>query len=254
MKTGARTDPFEKWIEQTIVAGLEMEGEQLDLATSIRDASKNAYGDVLLNARLVLVGLVARLLHGRSGQPGIVRDDLSHRVTLIAAFLQGIGTTETLISEGQYIKAAGALKQDVEILARLEEVAQGLAKKRKAPDVGKTIPGAKTLYRNLNDVAHPSNVDLLAQLMLRRTVTSEAAGATPLPIFLARTAVELYEIHVWTLLSMVREIMLVLGDLYPGPLRPDDVMVVRSWEALARQLEAAGHVRTNASARENVDR
>ncbi|MEA2524047.1 MAG: hypothetical protein QOF73_1274, partial [Thermomicrobiales bacterium] len=214
----------------------------MTLATHIREASKMAYGDVLLGARMVLVGLVAALLHDHSGVPGKVEPGLSERITLMAGFLHGIGATEDLISEGQYIKAAAALKQDLEILARLREVQEGNHRAGRVPNV-RAVPGAGRLYGALNDVAHPSNPRLLELLMERRAVTDAAAGVSPLPTFVPRTAVELYEVHVWSLLMMSRELATLVQELYPEERALSNEWVT-TWASQAARLEEAGHIST----------
>lgn len=104
-------------------------------SAAIRERSKVAYGSSLLDARLVLLAIIKGLVSLRAGQPGSTSPEISERLALTVAAIQGVGSTETLISEGQYVKAAAALRQDLEIVARLREVDEGLAKEGKVANI-----------------------------------------------------------------------------------------------------------------------
>jgi hypothetical protein len=95
-------------VERSLRASVELEGAILEAEQQIREESKVAYGRLLLDARLALVGMAAELVAMRPGQPGKQDEAVSQRLALIVAALQGVGVTESLISKGQCIKAAGA--------------------------------------------------------------------------------------------------------------------------------------------------
>lgn len=119
------TEQFSNSINQEmsdfLMLGIDHEGKILEHGLSIREQSKNKYMQEWLDARLLLLSISAYLLHQKDGVPGITSPQISERLTLIIVFLQGAFATETLISEGQYIKATAVLKQDIEILARISE-------------------------------------------------------------------------------------------------------------------------------------
>jgi hypothetical protein len=214
---------------------------KLDLsAERIREKSEAAYPESLTQARIDVLAFIMVILQVRQGIPGVVRTDLAARITLVCAFLHGISHTETTISEGQYVKAAAALKQDMEILMRLEATAKGEAAPKENPHP-KYLPESGRLYGKLNDVAHPSNVDLLEALMIRRAVSEEAAGTSPFPRFVESNAIELYEVHVWCLLRLAQHLMTLMADLYGSEL--DLEYLERIWSQLADGLERNGHIR-----------
>ena len=95
-------------VERSLRASVELEGAIHEAGAAILEPSKPAYGTVLLDARLGLIGMAAELVSLRAGVPGSTTQALSERLALVVAALQGVSVTETLISEGQYIKAAGA--------------------------------------------------------------------------------------------------------------------------------------------------
>lgn len=175
-----------------------------------------------------------------ASQPPTTTDkDVEYRLLLLASFFQGASVTEQLIMEGQYVKAAAALKQDLEILARVGEVIAGAAKEGKQPNV-KYAPGTGSLYGALNDVAHPSNSDLL-ELLLDQAAVPGGAGVSPIPVFVEETAVPLYEVHVFLLTELSRELMRLMHEMYGDheELREAGEL----WLAATAQLETAGHIK-----------
>jgi hypothetical protein len=85
---------------------------------------------------------------------------------------------EELISEGQYVKAAGTLKQDLEVLARIGETIQGVERVGRTPNVRYAPAGAGPLYGQLNKVAHPSDPTLIATLL--GTTSTERLTESPM--------------------------------------------------------------------------
>ncbi len=118
-----------------------------------------------------------------------------------------------MISEGQYIKAAAAMKQDYELLARLGEIAAKSHKYGKTPNVKYAPPGTQWLYGELNDVAHIAKSDLLQNLVAQK-VEGAMVGVSPVPHFVPEVARNLYEFHVYLLREMCRELFAVQFDLY----------------------------------------
>jgi len=201
-------------VQTLLETALELEGKIISAGLSIRGQSKTAYHQGLLDARLVLVGGLAHVLSVRSGVPGESNESVSHRLVLLASFVQGIHPTESLISEGQYIKAAAVLKQDYEILARLGEVLEGTAVAGQTPNARAAPRGSQRLYGELNKVAHPSNKHLMEQL-LGRLSAGEVQGISPFPVFNRGVACSLYELHVFTLMYALRAAVVLFLEMYP---------------------------------------
>lgn len=218
--------------------GLHLEGLIEATGKKIREESKIAYGSELLDARLLAMSSLAFLLRFREGQPGATNESRSHRLVLIASFVQGAPVTETLISEGQYAKAAATLKQDYEILARLAEIRAGKAKQGVTPNVKHAPDGSQYIYGDLNKVAHPSNEAILDEL-LNKLAAGEIRGVSPVPAFQKDFARQLYEIHVFTLLHGVREAAKLMTELYPG-CESEFESMVKSWITAISLLERIG--------------
>jgi hypothetical protein len=126
----------------------------------------------------------------------------------LVAFIQGASWTERLISEGQYVKAAAALKQDYELLARIHEVRTQRARDGRTPNMASAPPGSGRHYGELNKVAHPSNLDYLLSVF-----TASFGTPVMLPVFQAQTSVAMYKSHVWLCCEMARSSVYLLMDL-----------------------------------------
>jgi len=218
--------------------GINHEGRILESGLSIRELSKTKYKQGWLDGRLQLLAISAYLLNQKDGIPGKTSEKISERLTLLMVFLQGVCATETLISEGQYIKAAAALKQDIEILARIAEVKHDAAKQGRVPNVRYAPEGSQRFYGQLNDVAHPSNLELL-QALLGHREDGAVQGISYIPTFIEETALGLYELHVWLLFEAVREHLLLFMEMYGET--DEEIKPVMRWVANAVEtLKQAG--------------
>ncbi len=182
---------------------------------SVRATSIASYKIEWLDARMILLACSGNLFFSRAGAPGITNSSISHRLLLVCAFFQGTTVTESLVSEGQYIKATSALKQDYELLTRIREVKAGQAVAGQTPNVRHAPEGSQRFYGELNKIAHPSNPDLLTQV-LAITRDGDSVGPSPVPKFAPTTAASLYELHVWLILEVFREQLLLFLELYPN--------------------------------------
>lgn len=228
-----------QFVQERLRGGLDFEARVMAHAAEIREQSKNVYGDALLHGRLQLLAIAEATYAAKSGEPGATSPSANDRLILIASFFQGVGATETLITEGQYAKAAAALKQDLEILTRVHETLQGVAKKGGTPNVKYAPTGAGRLYGQLNDVAHPSTPVLLAGF-LGRLDEGQAHGVSYEPVFVEETALALYELHVWLVFEMCRELLRLMHDLYGDD--PEFAPIINWWLIVAEQLAAGGHI------------
>jgi hypothetical protein len=146
---------------------------------------------------------------------------MGKKILLIATYFQGCGFTERLIAEGQYAKAAAALKQDFEILTRIKEIDAGEAHSGKTPQMRHAPKGSPRLYGELNKVAHPSNETLLHK-HLEQVVKGGIKGVSPLPIFRESTVCSEFKLHCWLCYSICHASVQVLLENYGE----DDDLVV----------------------------
>ncbi len=206
----------------------------------IRDLSKSDYKREWLDCRLILISVIRFTQVFRSGIPGKTNESISNRLQLIAQYAQGVGLTETAISEGLYVKANALLKQDYEILTRIREYKAGSAKVGKTPNAKHAPKGSQQFYGDLNSVAHPSNPVLLAALT-RQHIDGEVAGVSSSPVYLRETACSHYEFNVWITLEIAREALLLSCEMYD---KHEDMMDLslpfRMFLTAVKSLESVG--------------
>lgn len=200
-------------IDTFLRKGISLEADIFDASLAIREQSKNAYKRQWLDARLMMASIIRELQEFKSGVPGQCDATTSERLTLSILYTQGMTVTETMISEGQYVKATASLKQDYEILTRILEAKAGVAVGGKTPNVRHAPHGSQRFYGELNDVAHPSNLHLL-QNLLRQLHSDDVHALSSVPEFNETIARNLYELHIWLTFQIVREIIALALEMY----------------------------------------
>jgi len=182
----------------------DFEGKIKGIGLQIREKSKIEYGSDLIYARLNLMAIAHYLLGCKSMVPGSVDEDISNKLLLISIFYQGTNYIEDLISEGQYIKACAAIKQDYELLARINAINTGNDKPGKVPNITNLPEEVRPLYGDLNKIAHISKSEIL-DTIVHHSIDGEALGISPFCKFIPDLAKSLYELHLFTLVNIVRE-------------------------------------------------
>jgi len=232
-------------IEKFLRLGIDMETAIEQSGMEIRERAKTAYKDEWLYARMHLVAVLSYLQTFRSGIPGKSNSSISERLILTATFLQGVNWVERLITEAQYTKAAAALKQDYEILTRIIEVKKEYSKPGKVPNIRHAPKGSQRLYGELNDVAHPSNPDLL-QGLLSQLHEEEVHGVSAIPVFNQHVVCSLYEFHVWLILGIACESIFLAWEMY-GEDNHEIFIALQHYVAAKQLLVKAGMVFENSN-------
>lgn len=133
--------------------------------------------DNLIEPFKLNAAIIQYLVFSSADKKGAKTKDHHYSMMLIAAYVQGLFTSYDLYSEGSYIKAAAVLKQDFEIMLRLNEIYKKRHKDGKTPNVQNGPKESGRIYGYLNDVAHIAKQDILDQLM---TYTNdEKSGFSP---------------------------------------------------------------------------
>jgi hypothetical protein len=230
------------------ISDILSEGEAMETATAqvgkiLRGQAEATYGQSALECRKLALGLLAI---GIDLMPDETREsepnkNLAYYHACVAAFLQGAGVSERLISEGQYVKATAALKQDYELLARIYEAEAGCAVEGVQPNVRHAPSGSQRHYGELNKVAHPSNLDALMSV-----ISLPTGGLSILPVFVRTTAISLYKFHLWMCCEMVRLVLCLVITLRGE----DDAALVCEEQYEFLQERVARFLVENASAEE----
>lgn len=166
-----------------------------------------------MDARLIFLSILFYIIHCKSEVPGKTNKGINERLFLIVTFTQGTYYTEVLISEGQYVKATSALKQDFEIMDRIKEIKSGDSKYGKVPNIKNLPKGLRRFYGELNDVSHISKIDIL-ESVISRIISGNINGVHPFPEFKPHIAKKLYELHVYLCFEMAREALMLLEEMY----------------------------------------
>ncbi|NET73634.1 MAG: hypothetical protein F6K62_22645 [Sphaerospermopsis sp. SIO1G2] len=133
------------------------------------------------------------------------------------------------------MKASAVLKQDYEILTRINEIKAGVAKSGSTPNVKHAPKGSQKFYGDLNDVAHPSNLHLLENL-LNQLHEGEVHSISAIPVFNEHVIRQLYELHVWLILHIAREAIILAREMY-GKDEPDIHIAINYWLTAVKVLE-----------------
>ncbi len=115
---------------------------------------------------------------------------LNERMALAAQFIQGIGITESAISEALYPQAANLMKQQLETLLAIDEIEEALRRDGKTPGFKGKLRRWGKFYGRLNELAHPSRHEVIKQFAFH--FTKESSGPTPIPQYDRETFARLY--------------------------------------------------------------
>lgn len=205
--------PSHQAVSDFLNKGISLEAYILEQSNEIREKSKTNYFTEWLDARLILLSIAKHLIDAKSLVPGRTSEEIAHILILLMTFFQGGYATETLISEGQYIKAAAALKQDYEIIARISEVHAGTAKPGQTPQIRYLNEEVRKYYGELNKIAHPSNQESLVALM-GTLVSAKSNAISYIPVYHKDSSLALYELHIWLTFMAVKEYLQLFSEMY----------------------------------------
>lgn len=200
-------------VSEFLGKGLKLEADVLERGKKIREEAKKNYRSEWLDARLTLLSIAQHIFLAKNLIPGKTSEDVSHILILLTAFYQGTHATENMISEGQYIKAAAALKQDYEIVARICEVRACTAKSGQTPQVRHFAKEVRGYYGELNKVAHPSNQEMLENLMSTLSL-GESQAISHIPVYNEQYSQGLYELHIWFIFMIVQQHLRLFVEMY----------------------------------------
>jgi hypothetical protein len=148
---------------------------------------------------MALLAYTTDSMEAQAGDRSFDREIIETQEACLQAFVQSSGCTERLILEAQYIKAAAALKQDFELLTRILEAHAGCAIPNRTPNIRHAPEGSQRFYGQLNQMAHPSNLDAIFGLM-----SAPFGGASTMPVFKGQISRDFYNLHIWICDQMAR--------------------------------------------------
>lgn len=165
---------MEDKIQKLLLPASTMMAVQKIGANEVREKSKNGYSK-LIDANLLATGVIASALLRVNGEIVLLQENSLERGALIAGFVTGLGLCEKAISEGYYLQASALLRQELETIAALEEVKQGIRRDGRTPNVKHLPWSLPRLYGDLSAAAHAANHQIL------RSVTEHKEGLPGAP-------------------------------------------------------------------------
>jgi hypothetical protein len=163
--------------------------------------------------------------------------DGGYRRPLVAHFLQGATHVHSAIVEGAYAKSAAILKQDMELLCRIEEVKAGTEEEGQQPQF-RAAPYLGRMNGHLNDLAHPSKEGLI-HLSLEEKVADGKRGISPFPMYEPKFAKSLFSVHAYLCLQASRGAIDLLADA-KGETDAKVVELANQWNTLQARGVAEG--------------
>ena len=190
-------------MESVLAAATELLGLQVAMGDSIRDQFREHY-DHLLDSHMLVVGAIGSAVKRRDGERTKIVGDSQRQIVVIAAFIQGINIVECSISEGYYIQAAALIRQELEMIAVLEEIKKGQRVNRKTPNVGHVPWSLGTIYGDLSKAAHAADHEVLQGILgtSPSSLAEDTTGVTIVQKFHEELSWKLFALHVALLILL----------------------------------------------------
>lgn len=191
----------------------ELHGEMNAYGATTRTSTTYNTDRQMMHARRHLLAILKYLHNSFTSATTDVSENEKERILLLVSFVQGVGHVESLITEGQYIKACPAIRQDYEFLTRVLELREGTAKTGDRPNIRNAPEGSQRFYGQLSKIVHPVHPAILLNFLQNWEDESNSIVVTHLPHFVRPLASHLYKIHVWLTFEFTREAVLLYADM-----------------------------------------
>jgi len=218
----------ENEIQKYAEKGYNLESLIIKKQELIRKITGKYLDSNLINSRIVISSILYDVVKIKEGIPGNSTPKSEQILHLISTYIQGFGITENLIFAGQYTKAAALIKQEYEILARINEIKKEKAKIGETPNVKFAPKGSQKIYGELNKISHPSNPNKIADL-LNHYKNGIINAVSFSPKFDKYYSTELYKSHLYIAFEITKESILLLIELY-GDIIIDKLREIRVFD------------------------
>ncbi len=191
----------------------ELHGEMNASGATTRTSTIYNIDRQMMHARRHLLAILKYLHNSFTPATTDVSENEKERILLLVSFVQGVDHVESLITEGQYIKACPAIRQDYEFLTRVRELRKGIAKTAETPNVKNAPEGSQRFYGQLSKIVHPVHPAMLLNFLQSWEDESNSIVVIYLPHFVEPLASHLYMIHIWLTFEFTREAILLYADV-----------------------------------------
>ena len=176
---------------------------------AIREQSMSNFGR-MIEAHLLATGLISSTLTAVQGKLKSFDAKEAHREALVASFVVGESLCHDGIMRGQYLQASALVRQELETLAALREIAGGRRKDGLPPQVSVLEPSMRRLYGGLSDAAHVGREWVVTQATRAIApwvdMPAETAITRHYPEFDETTGRRLFALHIFLMLNMAAEL------------------------------------------------
>jgi hypothetical protein len=206
---------------------------QVVAGRSIREQSRQRFGR-MLEAHMYVSGVLGSALLRRNGVYALIKGDSQRQIVLIAGFVQGLHIVECAITEGYYLQAAALLRQELETVAALEELKDGIRRDKTTPNVKHVPWSLATLYGDLSSAAHQGRHDLLRQVLDPQysDLPVNTTAVSSVPTFQSDLAWRMYGLHVALLIQLAVHLHEHHKAVHGGGLSDAEVGAVERAQAL----------------------
>ncbi len=174
------------------------------------------YLEVIALAKGVIVTVVERV----SGRPGQSDESISSRLLQSAAFIQGIGLCEQSIFEALYVQAGALVRQEMEVIASMEESKLGTRDENTTPNVRHVPKELRRAYGQLSMMTHTSSMAMLDALL--STTSNSLYFASVVPQYNHEAARMLIGLHAALLIEFAVQLHILYFDSYGEGLTPQE--------------------------------
>ena len=199
--------------ESVLRSGIDLLSSIRESRNEIREKSKREYGSGLLDAHLMVTGVLHEVLSRKSLIPGKTNKSIANRRVVIVSFVQGIPICEEAIREGLYVQAAALVRQELETVAAIEEEVEDVREDGETPNVKHVPWEMNRLYGELSAATHVSDHGYLAEIY-RAEERGDARPVSVVPTYRDGAARNLYAIHVGLLIQVAMHLHEVQVEAY----------------------------------------
>jgi hypothetical protein len=199
--------------ESVLRSGIDSLSSIREARNEIREKSKREYGSGLLDAHLMVTGVLHEVLSRKSLIPGKTNKSIANRRVVIVSFVQGIPICEEAIREGLYVQAAALVRQELETVAAIEEEVEDVREDGETPNVKHVPWEMNRLYGELSAATHVSDHGYLAEIY-RAEERGDARPVSVVPTYRDGAARNLYAIHVGLLIQVAMHLHEVQVEAY----------------------------------------
>jgi len=143
-------------------------------------------------------------------------DKVAQIAQLSMLFMQGVDICETSIAEGLYGQGAALLRQQMEIIAAMNEVWDGKRVPNKTPNISSLPEDLRPHYGGLSELTHAAVPEYLDHLFT--DIKGDKVGASITPLYRKDLAIFLYRISLTLLMCFMeaqeKALQVAYGESY----------------------------------------